>query len=276
MRDYSAIEHLARSIFAKPTDLMAMFSLYCDDSGTHAESKVAVAACFVAPIVQWECFDRDWRAANEAEDFGVFHMADFVAHQKRFGRVEWQDSDKRDRTVKRLINIIVTRKQYGFFTVVEKDAYDAEVPQDIRDKYKLGKNHYTFAVRMCMANVSKWRLKYGHKEPIQFVFDRLTKGKGEIDAIFEAALKEGDEQALTHGISRDIGWSFQDKAKILPLQAADMLAWESLHYMQKVSLAETPETPRKSFAALTERTTDRGFHNRESLRQLIAWVKGGR
>src|SRR5262249_14872095 len=152
--------------------LMAMFTLYCDDSGTHTQSPIAVAACYVSTVEQWERFVVDWNDADAAEHFGVFHMADFVARKEQFALPEWQDDEKRDRTIKRLITIINTRRRMGFFGVVEKSAYDTEVPQNLRDRFKLGKNHYTFVVRMCLAKVLRWRMKYGYQEPIQFVFDQ--------------------------------------------------------------------------------------------------------
>ena len=132
-----------------------MLSLYCDDSGTHDASPFAVAACLVAPVIQWEHFVKDWEAADAAEEFGVFHMADFVARRKQFAQPKWLDQEKRERTLKRLINIITTRRKMSFYSVVEKAGYDAEVPRTMRKRYKLGNNHYSFAVRMCMAKVLK-------------------------------------------------------------------------------------------------------------------------
>ena len=246
-----------------------MFALYCDDSGTHAQSPIAVAAGFIAPMLQWEHFAKDWKAADADEGFGVFHMADFVARQKQFALPEWQDDRKRDRTLRRLINIIATRSNLGFMTVVEKSAYDDEVPDALREKRKLGRNHYTFAVRMSMAKILKWRMKYRHKEPIKFVFDQMSKGKGEINAVFEEALREGDEKALLHGISRDAGWSFESKDKTLPLQAADILAWETLHYMQKTYLPSGKDPMRKSYRALVG-ISEPGYHSRDTLRRFVA------
>jgi hypothetical protein len=250
-----------------------MFAFYCDDSGTHTESPFAVAACFIAPILQWEHFERDWKAANDSEGFGVFHMADFVAKQEQFASPEWLDEAKRDRTLKRLINIINTRRQVGFYAVVEKAGYDAEVPPQMRGAHDLGNNHYSFAVRMCMAKVLKWRMKYGCKEPIKFVFDRMSKGTGEINAIFEQALKEGDEKALAHGISRNVGWSFENKSKFIPLQAADILAWGALYHMRRVVSARCEKARRKSFQALTERLTEGGYHDSDSMRRWVAYVR---
>jgi len=252
---------------------MPSFILYCDDSGTHDQSEIAVASCIIATPEQWEMFIRDWEWVNTIEDFGVFHMADFVSKHKQFSSAEWQDQEKRDRTLKRLINLINTRKRITVGAAVNKADYDAEVPEDLRERFKLGKNHYTFAVRACMGRILKWRSKYGYKDGIQFVFDQMSKGTGEINAVFEQALREPKEIALEHGIYEGC-WSFQSKRTQLPLQAADILAWENFHYMQKVILAESKEQPRRSYVALAERAFEElGFYERESLRKLVAHVR---
>ena len=99
-----------------------MFTLYCDDSGTHPKSDVAVAACYVSTVDQWTEFTRNWDEANRRENFGVFHMADFVARQDQFAAPEWSDRKRRDRTIQALINIIKTRAQMAFAAVVAKSA----------------------------------------------------------------------------------------------------------------------------------------------------------
>src|SRR5574340_1459803 len=165
------LEHLCDSLFWDERTLMANFALYCDDSGTHPESQIAVAACYVGTVDQWKHFNREWSEANDAEDFGVFHMAPFVAHKQRFALPEWQEEAKRERTLRRLIGTINRRARIGFFGVVEKQAYEEEMPSDLKEEMKFGKNHYSFAVRMCLAKVFKWRWHYKIQEPVQFVFD---------------------------------------------------------------------------------------------------------
>ena len=164
---------------------MPKFTLYCDDSGTHASSDVAVAGCYIATVEQWRELKRNWEEVDKKEDFGVFHMADFVARREQFASPEWQDDAKRDRTLKKLVNVINTRATYAIAAAVVKSAYDEIVPEDIR--HRLGKNHYTFAIRMCIAFIEKWRAKHGYSEPMQYVFDRLSKGKGDIEAALEIA-----------------------------------------------------------------------------------------
>jgi hypothetical protein len=134
---------------------VAMFTVYCDDSGTHAKSDVAVAACYVSTVEQWTECKRNWDEANQREHFGVFHMADFVARQKQFKAPEWQDDAKRDRTIGALVNLIKTRVQHGFAALVEKSAYD-DVVLNSSLRHKFQDNHYAFCVRICTAMVNRF------------------------------------------------------------------------------------------------------------------------
>jgi hypothetical protein len=101
----SAIHHNYDAKFRLRNSLMVMFTLYFDDSGTHAKSEVAVAGCYIATVEQWSEFKRNWQEANVREHFG------------------------------------------------------------------------TFAVRLCTAMVDRWRKRNKHTGPIQYVFDRMSKGK---------------------------------------------------------------------------------------------------
>jgi hypothetical protein len=228
-------------------------------------------------VVQWERFEKDWNRARETEGFNVFHMSKFVSKNKPFDSPEWHDQTKRDRLLARLINIVRTRASFAFFSAVDKSAYDEVIPDKWKKDYILGENHYTFAVRMCLARVRRWREKYGHTGPVQFMFDRMTKGHGEIMKVFEQSLEEGEEQALTFGISKD-GYSFQDRAVILPLQAADILAWETLRHMQAVVLAPEGEKKpiRRSFAEILKTPHGDGWHDRQTLTNLANyWRSAG-
>jgi hypothetical protein len=39
---------------------MPMFTFYCDDSGTHSASDVAIAGCYIATVEQWGELKRNW------------------------------------------------------------------------------------------------------------------------------------------------------------------------------------------------------------------------
>jgi hypothetical protein len=244
-----------------------MFTLYCDDSGTHSQSDIAVAACYISSVEQWAEFKRNWDEVNAREHFGVFHMADFVGRQQQFSTPEWNEQSKRDRTMKALVNIIKTRTRIGFSGVVVKSAYDEVIiGGELREKY--GDNHYAFVVRLCTTLVDRWRQKYGYIAPVQYVFDRLSKGKGEINALFEKLLLGETDAARRYGVSKDC-WSFQDKSQVIQLQAADIWAWENYRYMRDCVLPVIKRSPRLSYLELRNSPVQVRYHHRESLKELV-------
>jgi hypothetical protein len=249
-----------------------MFTLYCDDSGTHPKSDIAVAACYISTVEQWSEFKRNWAEADQREHFGVFHMADFVGRYEQFASQEWADRIKRDRTMRSLINIIKTRARIGFAAAVEKSAYD-EVIVDGGLKDRFGENHYAFAVRMCTALVDKWRKRHGYTEPVQYVFDRLSEGKKDINHLFDTLVTGGDHALNQYGIFKGC-WSFQDKAQVVQLQAADIWAWENYCYMVDCFMPGKimglkPRKPRQSYLALIDSPNQVKYHVRRSLQALV-------
>jgi hypothetical protein len=251
-----------------------MFTLYCDDSGTHPKSEVAVAACYVSAVEQWTHCARNWDEANQREKFGVFHMSDFVAKKEQFAAPEWNDQAKRDRTVRALVNLIKTRAQFGFAAVVDKAAYD-EVIVNGHLQHKFGDNHYAYCIRICTAMVNRWREKHHYGQPIQWVFDRLSKGRGDIDDMFNVLVKGGDDAMKRYGIYKDC-WSFHDKAQVTQLQAADIWAWENYKYAVDSFFprhnGNPSKPPRRSYLALNASPCKVKYHVRESLQELVRQV----
>jgi hypothetical protein len=54
-----------------------MFSVYFDDSGTHSESDIALAACYIGTLDRWERLAEDWDAARRDEGFETFGWRTF-------------------------------------------------------------------------------------------------------------------------------------------------------------------------------------------------------
>jgi Protein of unknown function (DUF3800) len=250
-----------------------MLVLYCDDSGTHDQSEWAIAASLIAPDYQWEKFTEEWQAVAGKEGFKEFHMSTFVAKKPPFDTPEWADDEKRRRTIRQLLGIIKCRVRIAFASAVQKAAYDEVVPAQFKEDRAMGLNHYTFAVRMCMGRIINWRSQYGHRGRLQYVFDRVSKGRGEIDTVFNRSLAENPAGALADsGIVRG-GWSFENKAEFIPIQAADILAWEALHHMRNFSTHGDQFVPRKSYVELTKVPGMFKYYDRDSLGRLVEGIR---
>ena len=133
----------------------------------------------------------------------------------------------------------------GFALGVPGKAYDLHTPQQVKDD--LGKRHFTFVVRSVLDFVRQWYAVYGNGKAVQYVFDRMGKGRGEIMAIFDL-MKERPDLAKQLGVlpNDPDGIAFQNKGFFKPLQAADILAWNMRSFMQdEINKGLPPEAPAK-------------------------------
>lgn len=192
---------------------MAFITAHFDDSGTHPESSFAVAACILASEKQWRKFNREWMKAEKKEKFGVFHTADFAAGH---GNFDGWDAPRKSRVFQQLCSIIAAHARIGWGIAVRKKDYDTIIQEPFREY--CGRYHYTFCVRQCATRIGVWRQQRKKEWELRYVFDRMSRGKGEIMHAMDRA----------GGLD---GYGFDDKSKILPLQAADIFAWATLQGM---------------------------------------------
>ncbi|HXM99846.1 MAG TPA: DUF3800 domain-containing protein [Candidatus Dormibacteraeota bacterium] len=203
-----------------------MFTAYFDDSGTDENSKIAVAACYIGTVEQWDRLARAWDSIRREEHaaFEYFATADCLAGAGQFAGWTWE---KRDRLIRRLIAETRNRVRLGIGTAVIKADYDATLPGGWRRRVA-GQTHFAFAVNICLMQIKRWRRRFKVSEPIQYVFDLTGKGKGEILATL-AEFERFDPNSF--GIVKD-GYSFKSKKTLPPLQAVDILAHQSYQHMR--------------------------------------------
>jgi hypothetical protein len=212
-----------------------MFTAYFDDSGTDRNSDIAIAACYVSTKRGWDGFVDEWDRARWEESFTCFHMADFIAPPERKFKpwCDW-DNRKKDHVYTRLTKIINENKMVGIAVAIPKAVWDA-VPERIHRHY--GREHYTFAVRMCLNRILRWRADSMIKLPVRYIFDwemHNTQKREEISRIFELIGKsQNQEVAGLLGLEPQ-GYGFEHKEEFKPLQAADILAWQMRSHMRKI------------------------------------------
>lgn len=231
------LERTGKEWFIVVIDLLpGDYEIHWDDSGTDSDSPVAIAACYVATKSQWDSFAPNWNNILREEEIDFFHMTDFMAHPKNRVKpyCDW-GADKKKRVYERLTGIIRIRVQHGFALTVGKKDYDDLIPQEMKMHY--GKDHYGWAVKCLMSEVSAWRTRWGITRPMKYVFSHIPKGKGtrgEILDILEA-VREDPKEGINYGVVKD-GLSIQDMRLFPPLQAADILAWNMLdHHLNVIT-----------------------------------------
>src|SRR5215831_14582266 len=106
-------------------NLMPMISVYCDDSGTHSESRVAAVSGYISNVGQWEIFTKEW--SSTLRDFKVqrMHRADLESLRGEFKG--WSRA-RRETFLQRLHSILKRRTKVAIGSAVITKDFEEIVP----------------------------------------------------------------------------------------------------------------------------------------------------
>jgi hypothetical protein len=189
-----------------------MFTAYFDDSGSPDDTLAVVVAGFVASDEQWEHFERNWNETLKQFGIPLFHMKEFAHFAGAFSKFKGKKED-REWLLRQLLSHIKLRVRHSCGHAVIIDDF-----RKVSGLYALESIHitpYSLCGRTCLASVSDWAKRCGIAEDqTRYVFEDGSKGKG----------------TLVHRILRDKGITpeFRKKHESVPLQAADLFAYEML------------------------------------------------
>ncbi len=193
------------------------YHVYLDESGTHKGSELLTLAGYVFEERQARLFSRDW--AIELSRFGLrfAHMTDCAVGQGEYKKLSLKhrvDSEKA------LIRLIKKRSLVGIAVSVDEQAFQ-------RAMYGSPYPHsaYTLLLLIAVDKIAKYVKQIRPEAQISYFFESG-----------HAKSKEANEYMAAVpvlGLREEYGYwrhAFVNKTSALPLQAADMLAWQHRHY----------------------------------------------
>jgi hypothetical protein len=216
-----SFEHLRLSLFAGQDDVFCMLTAYFDDSGTSPTDPVVVVAGYLATVEMWARFNRRWSALLSQYEITGLRRADL---ENLSGEFKGWDPSRRTEFIKKAHAIIRQCTYSGFGVAIPKSDFEAVCPESHPYRtYGL----FGWCAFGCVRSINLWCDEKNVTEPIQYVFEAGTTGQGQFDQIMgdlyrDPAIRKDD---------RIGGWSFQGKS-VLPLQAADVVAYEYFKYMR--------------------------------------------
>lgn len=215
--------------------VVVLNQVYFDESGTHKGSEFMSFAGYVFEKRQARLFSKSWQRDLNRLGLTHAHMTDCAngnGEYKRLSLKERVDSEKL------LIKQIRKRSLFGISLSIRETEYD-----EIMNGAPFIYSAYTLLLLLAVYKIRGY-LKGLYPD-------------GKIAYFFEAGHSKANEaNKFMNGISQ-LGWedhfsyaghAFLDKKEAVPLQAADMLAWQHRHYYAR--LAKGYEKPRADFAAL--------------------------
>jgi hypothetical protein len=197
--------------------MVGQLSLYFDESYTHPpEPLVYTVGGYLATDVKWRKFRREWHKILEAEGLDHFHMVDFQACKSPYD--SWS-KDKRAKFLASLHAVIHKRTLMSFATTADVDDFE-KLP--VQQRKALVSPH-VFAAKNCMKAVGFWAAKSIINHPvITYIFEEGQPHQRQLTGLVET-LTDEDKWFF-----RMASLIFGKKKMLNPLQAADVVAYESM------------------------------------------------
>ena len=192
------------------------YTAYLDESGTHASSEIVAVGGFVANASNWDGLSVDWQATLDDYGLDYFHMVDFESRQGPY--TSWTRACRED-CLNRLLDTIFKYVNQSVAFIIPKRSFDLILSAEA--KVWCG-NAYGLAALGC------WRkLADTAKDPrldgvLAITMEGGARGRHMIGNIYAAGSKDADWREANPIRSL----AFHDKREFLPLQAADILAYE--------------------------------------------------
>ena len=200
-----------------PGYYVTMLKAFVDDSGSGGESPWFVLAGYVGTVEGWDAFDPQWRAALDAPP----RIQYFKGHEAESLRPDGQWSgvtkEERDKKIDALVEIIHRYAHRAIYIRVRQKDYDDIIKEYVPCEWD---NAYYYLFQCFVAAAMATEKYLGSGDPLDFVFDSHESFQKPSERLY------GYMQCMEQFAGRIINVSYRDEKRFLPLQAADLLAWQ--------------------------------------------------
>lgn len=232
MGSAQGVWEVSRAILSDQDGWVAVLKVFMDESNTHDGASCIAVSAYMARPKTWRAWAKDWNRVKKP--IKIFHSVDCANFR---GEFEGWDKNRRDPYVAGLLPVIANHPIAGLVVAIQMD--------DLRAALK-GREHlmdlfatpYGACFHWAIATIMQLAVERGNRERIAFVHE--TNGyKREAFEAFEWVKghfsRGGTQMTLAFG----------DKADYVPLQAADVLAYEGAKFLK-----EPTKESRKAWVAL--------------------------
>lgn len=250
--------HLAfPSELAEDRRFLIVLDAYFDDSGTHDGSPVVSVAGYLGLPAKWVSFETEWKLAMSEFGLNHFGMADYSNRAKPY--CYWTEEERYAR-LERLMKISNAYALGSVGIAVPTESFNRVMSEKAK---RISGGPYGLAATACFLRVANLVKSLSSEAWVAYIFESGTRGAGEVLKVFQE--NERDE-SQKHEL-RLLSLRFENKRQFVPLQAADIVAYETYRQLPK-QLGTDPRPPR--FPILNQLLTipkDWGYLEEEELRK---------
>jgi hypothetical protein len=269
--EYSAFEHLRQTLFWRDGDMIVPLAAYFDASGTKAEQQVWAIGGWIAELDQWSRFCGRWREMIKSAPFRpevkpekrIFHSAEL---ESQVGIYEGWTKTEKQNFQNEAFTIIEDLQLFPISTAVVKADWDALNIRLPRLKQDHQGNYFVHAFHATMKNVQEWLRDQRVEASVNYVFEAGDLGQPEIERALHRAWEDPEDRTFLHMS----GWTMTGK-HVLPLQAADIWAYESYKHMINRVIGDRTRNVRYPYQRLYHNVHEKyqTYWDRESLTAMI-------
>lgn len=236
---------------------VAVFRAFLDESGTHDGSPVITVAGYVARPKAWREFVPRWN--RTLKPIAVFHSSECNGFHG-----EWNGwaREARDAKVKQLLSLLPSINGVGLAVgIVQRDLKEALNVRPHLQPY--WPSSYEACCQWWISIMLQRMQERGNREPLAIVHEENQYGN-EAHSAYTYVRENHDH------FGQLISFSFGKKSDFVPLQAADILAYEIHKRLQDIE-----GNPRKSFEVMMkeEFEPEIRFYDKENLGPLISTLE---
>jgi len=223
---------VSRAVLSGKDGWVAVLKAYMDESGTHDNSPVVTVGLYVGKPRTWQAWTKDWNAHKRNVPAGrkpikVYHSVD--AHNRAEEFEGWTQPE-RNAYVANLLPVIGRHPIMGILIGIHMDTFRAAMAPNPELRAMFG-TPYTACFQWTVQTLLAMMDEHGDRQRVAF-FHECNDYKKEAEAAFAYVEKE---KLLT---PRDISLTFGGKGSYVPLQAADVVAYEGNHLLRDPSKPE--------------------------------------
>jgi hypothetical protein len=238
----------------------AQYVGFFDESGIHESARILGVGGWVASAEEWDRFIARWEAALARNGAKIFHFADFDNSRGEFSG--WSIFRKQN-LIKDLFRVLNQRDLFGFCACIVMPEYKATA---VGSGTALEEKHSPFVIcqQYCIEMISK-RLN----KNVFYIFDKQQEFDSPAIQNFRDTKTRFPEWS-----EKMSGIAFRSKIEFSPLQAADLLVYESAKSLHNW-LYDSTRPIRKSMKALLKKR-DRlvgGYFDRNGCEIILDWQR---
>lgn len=196
--------------------VVAVMEAYFDESGTHEGSPVMSIAGYLFDKDQCDRFKDSWAETLNRYGLSYFRMSECAHGTGEFSKLS---KEQRIACEKSMITHIKTRMTLGFAVSMSQAEFSRMAPPHYVDVFG---DAYAACVFLAMASVGLWARKRNYSGDIAYFFESGHSQQKDAEKRMWLVKDMADRRQEFRYKSH----TFADKRLVLPLQAADLLAWQ--------------------------------------------------